>query len=628
MGNRWSLGSTSETESDRCAICLGALVRGQGARFTAECYHTFHLSCIAAIVAQGNHNCPLCRARWSVLPAVNAPLPPLPSATRYTSPPSIPEVPDGVYDDDEPVENTSRASHRNGVVVLKTHCEYAALARDASRDRFAVLVYAKAPAVAANAGRAPLDLVTVLDVSGSMAGRKLALLKQAMGFVIDNLGSADRLSVVSFSSGASRLIHLARMSDAGKAWAKLAVQSLVAGRGTNIGEGLRVAARVLEDRRYRNAVASIILLSDGQDTYASRGAYMDLVPRSFRHTRGGAVPIHAFGFGTDHDAAAMHGISEATGGTFSFIENQAAIQDSFAQCIGGLLSVVVQEVRIAVTCCHPGVRVREVKSGCYDNRVDDDGRAASIHVGELYADEERRFLMLVDVPRAEPTDDVTRLLKVSATYRDAAAGQAVDIVGEDAVVQRPVEVTHMDISMDVERERVRVAATEDIAAAREVADRGEHSEAARILESRLETVEQSAPGMAHDPTCDELMDELRDLGFRVADRREYQLTGRACLLSGMSSHTQQRASPMQLWTAPAASGWKSGSMTKECARKTQGYMTPTMEKLVMTSRELRQTTTAPMPKRKHVNVQQPAELIASVSFGNVRGEIRLRIDDK
>jgi hypothetical protein len=117
------------------------LVRGQGARFTAECYHTFHLSCIAASVAQGNHDCPLCRARWSVLPAVNAPLPTLPSATRYTSPPSIPDVLDGSYGDDEPVENTSGVAHRNGVVVvLKTHCEYAALARDASRDRFAVLV--------------------------------------------------------------------------------------------------------------------------------------------------------------------------------------------------------------------------------------------------------------------------------------------------------------------------------------------------------------------------------------------------------------------------------------------------------------------------------------------------------
>ncbi|KAG6389754.1 hypothetical protein SASPL_151227 [Salvia splendens] len=36
--------------------------------------------------------------------------------------------------------------------------------------------------------RAPVDLVTVLDISGSMAGTKLALLKRAMGFVIQNLG--------------------------------------------------------------------------------------------------------------------------------------------------------------------------------------------------------------------------------------------------------------------------------------------------------------------------------------------------------------------------------------------------------------------------------------------------------
>ncbi|BAS75818.1 Os01g0909051 [Oryza sativa Japonica Group] len=39
----------------------------------------------------------------------------------------------------------------------------------------------------------------------------------------------------------------------------------------------------------------------------------------------------------------MHTIAEVTGGTFSFIENKAAIQDGFAQYIGGLLNVAVQE---------------------------------------------------------------------------------------------------------------------------------------------------------------------------------------------------------------------------------------------------------------------------------------------
>jgi hypothetical protein len=158
-----------------------------------------------------------------------------------------------------------------------------------------------------------------------------------------------------------------------------AVESLTARGGTNIAEGLRTAAKVLNERRHRNAVSSI-------DTYTMvrRGGgqgrnYEALVPPSFLRssaTGDWSAPIHTFGFGNDHDAAAMHVIAEATGGTFSFIENEAVIQDAFAQCIGGLLSVVVQEACIAVACVHvhPGVRVVSVKSGRYESRVDEDGQ--------------------------------------------------------------------------------------------------------------------------------------------------------------------------------------------------------------------------------------------------------------
>lgn len=78
----------------------------------------------------------------------------------------------------------------------------------------------------------------------------LALLKQTDSalltcFVIDQLSPADRLSVASSSSHASSLAKLVRMSDAGKAKDKAAVESLIAGGSTRIGEGLCVAADVL-----------------------------------------------------------------------------------------------------------------------------------------------------------------------------------------------------------------------------------------------------------------------------------------------------------------------------------------------------------------------------------------------
>jgi hypothetical protein len=74
------------------------------------------------------------------------------------------------------------------------------------------------------------------------------------------------------------------------------------------------------------------------------------VPPAFANVGSRPGPIRTFGFSADHDATAMHAITEATSGTFSFVQDQAAIQDSFVRCIGGLLSVAVQEARLTVTC--------------------------------------------------------------------------------------------------------------------------------------------------------------------------------------------------------------------------------------------------------------------------------------
>lgn len=99
--------------------------------------------------------------------------PPSPSRTPLfgqTSPSTTSQDP--VFDDDEPVEPPSpldqqvqeAPTNKDGVVVLKTHCEHPAVARDTARDNFAVLVHAKAHAASAELVPS-LDLVTVLDVS-------------------------------------------------------------------------------------------------------------------------------------------------------------------------------------------------------------------------------------------------------------------------------------------------------------------------------------------------------------------------------------------------------------------------------------------------------------------------------
>ncbi|KAJ6817805.1 uncharacterized protein M6B38_409255 [Iris pallida] len=579
--------SGCKSSKKTCAICLGTMKPGRGhALFTAECSHTFHFQCITSNVKHGNHVCPVCRAKWKEIPfqvpssssddgrarvnPVNLPqedaimailrrLPRADSSNRqHNRTPLFHSSEPSVFDDDEhlglPSETASDSLRGcDGTVEIKTHPEFSAIPQAASEDNFTILVHLKAPfnnttwtSTASPTSRAPIDLVTVLDVSCSMSGTKLALLKRAMSFVIQNLGPSDRLSVIAFSSTARRLFHLRRMSESGHQQALQAVNSLSANGGTNIAEGLRKASKVIEQRREKNPVCSIILLSDGQDTYTSglggsnhsQAYYRSILSSSLHGTTAHSIPVHAFGFGDDHDSVAMHSISEMSGGTFSYIGAESTIQDAFAQCIGGLLSVVVQEMVMEIKLGHPGVELHTIKSGSYVSEVGEDKKSGSIHVGDLYAEEERDFLVSVSIP---PSSGEMTLLRVSCVYQDPVSKDTIRLDGEEVKIQRPVFVSERMVSVEVERQQNRLHAAEAMAEAKAAAERGALGEAASILEDRRRLLLESRAAQSGDRLCVSLDAELKEIQDRMASRHQYELSGRAYVLSGLSSHSWQRA---------------------------------------------------------------------------------------
>ncbi|CAN6710533.1 unnamed protein product [Malus baccata var. baccata] len=598
--------SGSKSSKQTCSICLTKMKQGGGqALFTAECSHSFHFHCITSNVKHGNQICPVCRAKWKEIPVQGPSLDPPPgrpaigpvgwpqndalmTVVRRLPPPRrdlsrrhiVPLYQahePGVFDDDEtldhqPVFDERSSCNKNGgddnfvrTIEIKTFPEVTAVSKSNSHDSFTVLVHLKAATSVTSQNptinlsslpqfshnhRAPVDLVTVLDTSGSMAGTKLALLKRAMGFVIQNLGSNDRLSVIAFSSTARRLFPLRRMTDTGRQQALQAVNSLVANGGTNIAEGLRKGGKVLEDRRGKNPVASIILLSDGQDTYTVSGSgpnqsqpnYQLLLPLSIHHSdnTGFQIPVHAFGFGADHDASSMHSISEISGGTFSFIETEAVIQDAFAQCIGGLLSVVVQELQVVVECVNTSLCLGSVKAGSYPSRVMGDGRKGVIDVGDMYADEERDFLVSVNVP-TESCSNLTSLIKVRCIYKDPLNKETATIESEEVRIERPDVARQAVVSIEVDRQRNRLQAAEAMAQARGAAELGDLTGAVSTLENCRRLLSETVSAKSQDRLCVALDAELKEMQERMASRHVYEASGRAYILSGLSSHSWQRA---------------------------------------------------------------------------------------
>ncbi|KAI3839932.1 hypothetical protein MKW92_016096 [Papaver armeniacum] len=544
-----------------CTLCNGALIFGDGnAVFTAECSHPFHFNCITSYVKLGNQICPTCDAQWKDIPVIGtapnptggltpAPLRPhIPSRTFYnrviTS--QIPSSEPFVFDDDDPLNSQSNFSSNNISVIrsidIKTHTEFPAVPRSVSKENFHILVNLKSNVTDIDqvnsdvTCRAPIDLVTVLDISGSMTGTKIKLLKRAMGFVIENLGPSDRLSVISFSSDARRLFPLLLMTDSGKQYALQAVNSLVAGGGTNIVEGLKKGTKVIEDRGQKNPVYSIMLLSDGQDSYTKEINVKEISRLQ--------IPVHTFGFGADHDPVMLHSIAEGSKGTFSFIEAEGLIQDAFAQCIGGLLSVVVQDLQVHIQSLDPCLRLSQLKAGSYSTHLKGDNRTGSVDIGDLYADEERDFLLLVNIPVVPNgnSSNQMKLVSVCCGYKDPLTKESVTTEAIEVKLQRPEMVDEdMVVSIEVVRQKNRLQAAEAMSNSRVAAERGDLPAAWSIIDGCRMQISETASVHAGDKFSVDLDLELQEVRSRMKSKKTYESTGRGYLLSGMSSHSRQKA---------------------------------------------------------------------------------------
>ncbi|KAL0721543.1 hypothetical protein Bca4012_036142 [Brassica carinata] len=418
----------NKSNNNRCGICLQRLNSGQinsTAIFTAECSHSFHLSC--AVKLDGKR-CPFCSAAWNYTPRSDAES--VDSASDPGRRPEIREIKTGkslrVYNDDEtlaysPVSlahfNSIPESDENddveetdefpgffsdssttpslpgpvppisGNLEVKLLPESAVVETGKRIETHVVVMKLKASppsstTEAARASRPSIDLVTVLDLS--RGGANLRTAKHAMRLVISLLREMDRLSIVVFSTGSKRLMPLRRMTDKGRRSARRIVDAIVGiettGGGMSVSDALKKAVKVVEDRRERNPSASILVLSDGQDqseevTKAKlNSTRVPFVVSTARFSRL-EIPVHYVWIASQ---SALH---------------HAPLRDAFTERIASLLNVVLHDVKLdlGLVSGSPLTEISAVYS--LTGRCESFGSGSAVLVGNLFAEEEREYLV-------------------------------------------------------------------------------------------------------------------------------------------------------------------------------------------------------------------------------------------
>lgn len=304
-------------------------------------------------------------------------------------------------------------------------------------NRF-VLVELTAPPATQSRRRPPVNLAFVVDRSGSMAGQKLDLAKQAVIDGIGRLDDQDRFTVVAYDDEVRLVVESTTASGRARRDAIDAIRAIDSGGSTNLSGGWLTGCEQVAARLDATAVNRALLLTDGlANTGIIDAGELTLHARELR-ARG--ISTTTFGVGNDFDEALLQAMADAGGGHFYFIGSPAQIRDHIASEVGETLEVVAREVALEVTVAD-GIQVEAISP--HDVKLG--GQRAHILVGDLVADQVMEVVLRVNFPYGELGRD-TRVIvglgeqdeRLTWTYADDRTndGQVRDIDVDRAVARQ------------------------------------------------------------------------------------------------------------------------------------------------------------------------------------------------
>ena len=277
------------------------------------------------------------------------------------------------------------------------------------------------------AQRAPMNLVFLVDVSGSMdQPDKLGLAKESLRLLTRSLTKDDSVALVTYAGWTDVVLPATSGADHRRILA--AIDRLTADGSTAMGSGLELAYAQARAHVRPGVGSRVIVLSDGDANVGPTS--LDDMLRIIDGGKREGVTLSTIGFGMgNYRADLMEQLGDRGDGNNYYVDSQAAARQLFTTDLVSMLEVAARDVKLQVD-FDPAVVARYRLLG-YENRAiaDADFRKDAVDAGEVGVGHQVTALYEVQLTaRATQTTPlgVVRIRhKPAGATPDAAATEAV-----------------------------------------------------------------------------------------------------------------------------------------------------------------------------------------------------------
>ncbi len=286
-----------------------------------------------------------------------------------------------------------------------------ALLADHTTEVFA-LVRAQAPSrpQGGEGDRIPLNLSLVLDRSGSMDGTPLAEAKRCAAYIVDQLDSKDRVSLVAYDNRVDVLIPSTHVTD--KAGLKRVIDGIYSGGSTDLHSGWEEGARQCLIAASSGCLSRVLLLSDG---WANHGLTRpEEVAPFLAEMLAAGVSTSTYGLGHHFNEELMVEMAKAGSGQSYYGESAEDLLDPFQEEFSLMSALCARRIKLTLS-APVGVTFELLND--YRHLAD-----TTWQMPDLAYDGEAWALVKLSVSDDIPTDDSAKdieVLRAFISYTDA-----------------------------------------------------------------------------------------------------------------------------------------------------------------------------------------------------------------